>query len=574
MNGAGGGAGLFGGSQNCQGHTLAPGASCQQSYAFTPSALGAASGTTGGTWNGQSYGLTFKGNGVPRLLISPTSLDFGEVPVGTTAPQQVVTITNRGGTPIVMNGSGGGAGLFGGSQNCQGHTLAPGASCQQSYAFSPSAAGVVNGATGGSWNGQSYTLHFTGKGITGARTQAFRISPTSFDFGSTALNNEAPGQAVTITNVSSAPIVGSIAGGGAGIFGGSQNCQGVTIQPGASCQVTYRFRPTALGAVNGSTNGSFNGQPFAFKFRGTGVRQWLISPVAFDFGDTRPGSSTPQSVTIVNEGTAAAVGSIAGGGAGQFGGSQNCQGVSIAAGSSCQVSYRFEPPTTGAATGTTNGSFNGQPFAFRFSGTGRPRWLISPTRFDFGDVALGATAPQQSARITNLGGNAAVGSIAGGGAGVFGGSQNCQGVSIAAGGSCQVNYAFHPSAPGKANGTTNGTFTGEPFAFTFSAYARRDLLASPTKLVFKALPVGATSGPLDVLVRNDSGHSLTLTATKPAVVSPFIVTTNCQNATLAAGASCVYRFSIRPQDTGSFTATYRPTVNGVQLKMTATGQGT
>ena len=99
-------------------------------------------------------------------------------PVGTTAPQQLVTITNLGTTPVVMSGAGGGAGQFGGSQDCQGLTIAPGASCHMNYTFHPTAAGAATGSTGGNWNGQTFAFTFKGTGISGARTKQFLISPT------------------------------------------------------------------------------------------------------------------------------------------------------------------------------------------------------------------------------------------------------------------------------------------------------------------------------------------------------------------------------------------------------------
>ena len=67
-------------------------------YQFTPTALGAATGSTGGNWNGQSFSFTFTGIGTPQFRISPTAFDFGDVPVGTTSAQQLVTITNLGTT--------------------------------------------------------------------------------------------------------------------------------------------------------------------------------------------------------------------------------------------------------------------------------------------------------------------------------------------------------------------------------------------------------------------------------------------------------------------------------------------
>src|SRR3954452_145684 len=76
------------------------------------------------------------GNAVaaPRaiLRVTPTALDFGDVPVGATSAAQVVSITNISPAAIVMNDIAGGAPVnpvFGAIQNCGGATLSPGASC-------------------------------------------------------------------------------------------------------------------------------------------------------------------------------------------------------------------------------------------------------------------------------------------------------------------------------------------------------------------------------------------------------------------------------------------------------------
>jgi hypothetical protein len=100
----------------------------------------------------------------PLFLITPTALAFGAVPVGSTSASQSITVENVSGSSQTMSGAGGGAGVFGGAQNCQGQTLAPGASCQMFYAFSPTSTGFVNGSTGGTWNGQSFALTFNGRG--------------------------------------------------------------------------------------------------------------------------------------------------------------------------------------------------------------------------------------------------------------------------------------------------------------------------------------------------------------------------------------------------------------------------
>ena len=71
-------------------------------------------------------------------------------------------------------------------------------------------------------------------------------------------------------NLANRPVVMSGAGGGAGIFGGAQDCQGETLNPGKACHMYYAFTPTTVGTVHGSTNGSWNGQQFSLTFVGTG----------------------------------------------------------------------------------------------------------------------------------------------------------------------------------------------------------------------------------------------------------------------------------------------------------------
>ena len=200
------------------------------------------------------------------FLISPKALAFGYIPIGSTAPSQIITITNVSKHSQTMSGAGGGAGLFGGAQNCEGETLAPGASCQMFYAFSPTAKGSVSGSTNGSWNGQAFSLNFTGTG-----TPQFLITPTSLVFGHVKVGTSSPEQTIDITDLANKSVVMSGAGGGAGVFGGVQNCEGETLAPGASCQMFYAFSPTTTGPVNGSTGGSWNGQPFSLKFFGTGT---------------------------------------------------------------------------------------------------------------------------------------------------------------------------------------------------------------------------------------------------------------------------------------------------------------
>src|SRR5260370_10343242 len=107
-------------------------------YRFSATAAGPASTASSGEWNGQNFNITLSGTGVnPQFLITPTSLDFGPVNVGSTSPSQTVTVTNIESSPVVMSGAGGGGGSpLSGFHSCPGKTPNSAARCQMGYHFS------------------------------------------------------------------------------------------------------------------------------------------------------------------------------------------------------------------------------------------------------------------------------------------------------------------------------------------------------------------------------------------------------------------------------------------------------
>ncbi|TVP42131.1 MAG: choice-of-anchor D domain-containing protein [Gemmatimonadales bacterium] len=576
MSGAGGGAGVFGGSQDCQGLTLAPGASCSMFYAFTPGEAGVAIVTTSGTWNGEPFEIELRGHGVaPRFRITGTSLDFGYVPVGS-AVQLPVSVTNISLEAVVVSMAGGAAGEFGGSQNCQGNTLAPGASCQVTYTFAPSEAGLVEGSTGGSVNGQPFALTMRGVGV----APSFRITATSFDFGEVEVGSSLQ-QNVVVTNTSTVAVTVAMAGGAAGAFGGSQNCQGNTLAPGASCQIIYTFSPGAIGEVTSTTSGTVNGQPFAFSFRGVGIAsatsrtlQFRVARRALDFGNVQVGHSSQQSIDVVNAGSSAVVVSMAGGAAGDFGGSQNCQGNTLAPGASCQITYTFAPTAAGEVTGSTSGTINGEPFSLAFRGFGMPaRFRVSPTSLDFGALQVGASLPQV-VTVTNVGSDPAIISLAGGAAGEFGGSQNCQANTLAPGVSCEITYTFAPSASGVVTGSTGGSVNGQSFSFSM----RGEGLAPR----FRITPYRWDHGPVDVGATSQRAVSVTNVGRESVVISmaggaagPFGGSQNCQGSTMPVGGSCTITYTFAPSEPGLVTGSTGGSVNGqpFAFAMRGTGRG-
>ncbi|HET9443624.1 MAG TPA: choice-of-anchor D domain-containing protein, partial [Acidimicrobiales bacterium] len=313
----------------------------------------------------------------------------------------------------------------------------------------------------------------------------FLVTPTGFDFGAVPLGSTAPAQAATVTNVGTAPAVMSLAGGAAGAFGGQQNCQGGTLDPGQSCQISYAFTPTALGPVTDSTSGTVNGQPFAFSFAGIGTPRFLVTPTAFDFGEVAAGTTAPaQTGNVTNLGASPAVMSLAGGAAGAFGGQQNCQGTTLAQGHACQITYAFTPTTAGPVTDTTSGTVNGQPFAFAFRGVGVGN---TPPSVDAGPDASGAEGSPIALAGTASDADSDPLTI---------GWTVTPGAGVDPGASC--SFGSPASAATTVTCTDDGTFTATLSAGDGTATVTSDVTVTVTNAVPAVGVVSGPAGPVSV----------------------------------------------------------------------------
>ena len=79
---------------------------------------------------------------------------------------------------------------------------------------------------------------------------------------------------MVITNLTAGPLTPNYAGGAPNDpeqFGGSQNCAGVELASGASCQFTYTFEPTILGAHTSTTTIDIDGDSVAITMKGCGI---------------------------------------------------------------------------------------------------------------------------------------------------------------------------------------------------------------------------------------------------------------------------------------------------------------
>jgi Beta-propeller repeat/Cep192 domain 4 len=138
--------GDFAQTNDC-GETVAPGTTCSLSITFTPTAEGARTGTMTLTDTAAGSPQTIQLNGYGTsgaVSLSPNSLDFGSVPVGTTSASQSVTLTNPAQSPLGISNIQV-QGDYSQSNNC-GSIVKAGGSCSIAVAFSPASAGTSVGS--------------------------------------------------------------------------------------------------------------------------------------------------------------------------------------------------------------------------------------------------------------------------------------------------------------------------------------------------------------------------------------------------------------------------------------------
>ena len=198
--------------------------------------------------------------------------------------------------------------------------------------------------------------------------------------------------------------------------------------------------------------------------------------------------------------------------------------------------------------------------------------VAGPTSHDFGNVNVGSTSPPMVTVITNTGGDPF------GPMNMFGGapptpefdaSQNCQGVTLAPGGSCNISYTFTPSGPGPLSDVSNFTISatssqaaGEDFTVNLAGCG-----VAPGGV---GCPPSATTTTLQPSVNPSVfGQSVTFTATvdAPSIVDVptgsviFVdTTTSTTLGTVALGSSGQAAFTTSALAAGSHViqATYTP----------------
>jgi|GEM_PF-1522740 len=160
-------------SNNCG--SLAGGASCTISVVFTPTALGARTGTLSVSAGAQTLTSSLTGTGVPDFSISPTSLTFGNLDVGAKA-SQTITVTSNAPTALPFPGVVS-TGDYSATSNC-GASVPANSSCTITVTFQPTTTGARPGTLAANSTNPAYAgiaATMTGNGV----DFTIAVNPTS-----------------------------------------------------------------------------------------------------------------------------------------------------------------------------------------------------------------------------------------------------------------------------------------------------------------------------------------------------------------------------------------------------------
>jgi Abnormal spindle-like microcephaly-assoc'd, ASPM-SPD-2-Hydin/Beta-propeller repeat len=428
--------------------------------------------------------LALLGTGAGPLAVpSPTSINFGSVPVGT-LPSQAITLRNTGNQTLLITNiavAGNNIAQFPLSADTCPSGLSPGVSCGFSITFTPSATGTFSAAVNvtdnsGNLAGAVQTIPLTGTAT--AAAPLLNISPQALGFAAQAVGSTSGNQAVTVVNqgsgilnISAIGVTGVGASSFAIVPAGSNPCPSTgTLASAASCTVTINFTPLTSGTKMATLSLSDNaaGSPQMVSLSGTAVAPAItLSASSLTFGSQPAGTaSAPQNVTLSNPGTSSLGISgivLTGANPTDFIETNNCP-QSLGASASCLITVKFDPAASGPASRTASISVSDNapqsPQTIALSGSVTVATVsVSPPTISFGSQLVGAT-PGAPVAVTVK--NTGTGALTVSGASVtdttdFTMKNNCT-AAIPAGGTCTVSMSFTPAAP--ASGAQCGSTTG------------------------------------------------------------------------------------------------------------------
>jgi hypothetical protein len=352
------------------------------------------------------------------LLVSPNAVNFGPVPVGQEADNNV-RITNSSSSSIAIsqiNVSGQTFSLPG--NNSMPINISAGGTYSLGVSFTP--------VSTANYSGQVTLMGTSGRMIAQVPMQGqgspqgapqLTVSAASLSFGSVTVNTAAT-QTLTLTSSGTSPVTVSsaaITGAGFTVVGSSLP---VMLNPSQAVTLHVLFNPTATGTANGQITINSNSSAGAalVALSGTGTiastpqtsPQLTVSAASLSFGSVTVNTAATQTLTLTSSGTSSVtVSSVAITGSGFTIVAQSFP-MTLSPTQSVTLQIQFDPTATGSASGQitiNSNSSTGGTVLVPLSGSGtaaNPQLTISAGSISFGSVTVN-TATTQTLTLTSSG---------------------------------------------------------------------------------------------------------------------------------------------------------------------------
>ncbi len=564
--------------------SLTQGSTCTVSVTFTPTAIGARTATltvVNDSTSDPDLTIALTGTGLDTTAtLLPSTLTFPATDISATSAAQTVTFTNTSTIPLSLT-SATVTGDFAQTATTCTATVAAGASCTYSLAFTPTAAGprtgtftVVNSSTGD----PTLVVMLNGTGLDTTAT----LTPATVTFAATDVTGTSPAQTITFTNTSAVALtIGKVSV--TGDFTQTATTCTTSVAAGASCTYTLVFMPTAVGTRTGTftvANSSTANATLVVNLTGNGLPTTAtLTPTSADFGSVYAGGglSTARVFTVTNT-SLVSINLTGVTLTGNFTQTNTC-GATLAAGATCTVSVVFAPLTSGALIGTltvTDSSTANPTLVATLTGTGLPTTAsLAPVSLSFGNVIIGVTSATQNVIWTNTSAIPLTISRVSVSGDYTVAATTCTGV-IAANASCTVSVAFVPTAlytrtgivtvasTSSANSTLSAALTGTGVA---------DVEASVTSLNFGNVDLGTSSATQTFTITNYT--NVTIAFTSITISGDYSYNTTC-GSTIAGLSTCTVTVGFTPTGLGVRTGTLIVNTNDTKypvITVALTGNG-
>ncbi|KPF68355.1 hypothetical protein IP84_09865 [beta proteobacterium AAP99] len=431
------------------------------------------------------------------ITVAGGPLSFPDTPVGTSSPEQLLTLRSTGSAALRINSIVFSPGdyLAGPGTTCTPGTDVPaGGSCTLGVMLRPVTQGPRPGSVSITHNASSSptTVELSGAG-TPSSSPVARWSASALDFPATPVGSTTAAQSISISNTGGAALViSAFSVSGSGFQLTDETCTRAALAPGGSCSVNLRFAPAAAGASSGTLAVSSNSSPPAapVALSGIGVPEGtailITTPAELSFASTQVGQSAPAlTLTVTNTGAAAATLSaprVSGPHAEDFSVTPDaaCSAGSILPPTGrCVFSVVFTPRAAGTRTASLSiGGAGAAAISLMGTATPAPASLTVDVgaRLDLGTVIAGSRVTR-SVRLSAGAADLLVGSVVINGPFSIEPTGSCgrSGFSIAAGQSCTVDLSFSALSEGANTGSLviTSTAPGSPTTVQLSANVQR-----------------------------------------------------------------------------------------------------